>query len=374
MITFLTGVPGSGKTYYAVHNIYKNFMPKTPELSPIHTLLIILRLKQKPTPILTTKYLHCYTNINEFKFQSIGEVAKPLDMDLLKEKLYILYDLYLQKVSDDELNEKAKELELYKAFFVIDECHNYFDHQDTVLIWWLSYHRHMYQELFLITQNLDLIHSKYKKFSEFFYKAHASSVKLFKNVFKYSAYLHPRLFEKSKSHVIKIQFNQEVFNLYHSGDNQKSPNVILRFLAIASLFLVAALFLIYFWTMNKKDEFLQEKQKTETTTKNPTPKPKNLNLKKSTPQSHFDLNQYTYTKISCSGTYCNYNHQSIPESVIRFVIRESGSKILESKSNPTFNTKELYCFLNEAFKSKFQQRSPHENTQNINPIDMFRSH
>ncbi len=222
MITFLTGVPGSGKTYYAVHSIYENFMPKVPTLSIFGSLLVALKIKRKPQPVLVTKFEHCYTNINEFKFDTIGAIAKPLDMDELKEKLYVLHDLYLQKVSDDELNEKAKELELYKGFFVIDECHNYFDNQDTVLIWWLSYHRHMYQEIFLVTQNLDLVHNKYKKFSEFFYKAHPSSVKLFKNVFKYSAYLSPRLFEKSKSHVTKIKFNQEVFDLYHSGDNQKS--------------------------------------------------------------------------------------------------------------------------------------------------------
>ena len=82
---------------------------------------------------------------------------------------------------------RAKKLNLYKALFVIDEAHNFFQTKDDVLVWWLTYHRHLYQDIFLITQNLALIDRKYKPLAEYFYKAVPSSLRLNKKVFKYKS-------------------------------------------------------------------------------------------------------------------------------------------------------------------------------------------
>ncbi len=71
---------------------------------------------------------------------------------------------------DDILNEYTKKNKIYNAYFVIDECHNYFDNQDKVKMWWLTYHRHLHHEIDFITQNKTLIHTKYRTYLNFLYK------------------------------------------------------------------------------------------------------------------------------------------------------------------------------------------------------------
>jgi len=53
MISFFVGVPGSGKTYYAVDKIYNNFSNEQEVKKDKH------------------KYDVCYTNINEFEFEKV---------------------------------------------------------------------------------------------------------------------------------------------------------------------------------------------------------------------------------------------------------------------------------------------------------------
>ena len=54
-ISYLTGIPKSGKTYLAVYKIWENFV-KEPKKS--------IFSKESPK----NKYKICYTNINEFDF------------------------------------------------------------------------------------------------------------------------------------------------------------------------------------------------------------------------------------------------------------------------------------------------------------------
>ena len=214
MIEFYTGVSGSGKTYRAVSYIYDIFLDS----------------KSKDYG----KFKKFYTNINEFDFSAFpAGVAFPLEYDTLLENLTLLHKAYLEKQTDKELNELAETLGLKDAFFVFDECQNYFDKKNTVLIWWLSYHRHFYQNIILITQNLSLIEAKYKGFSEFFYLAVPSGLRVFLSSFKYVQYVGSRMSKAQKSAKISIKFNEAVYKLYHSGDNTQSPRVIYKYLAIA---------------------------------------------------------------------------------------------------------------------------------------------
>ena len=162
MIEFYTGVPGSGKTYKAVSYAYDCFLDE----------------KSKNYK----KFNQFYTNINELDFDSFNsdleEVAYPLDFDLLLKSLFKLHKMFLEKKTDSELMVLADELNLSHSLFLIDECHNYFNSNNEVLIWWLSYHRHLHQDILFMTQNLSLVFKKYLSFSEFFYKAVPSSMRL----------------------------------------------------------------------------------------------------------------------------------------------------------------------------------------------------
>lgn len=268
MLEFYTGVPGSGKTYRAVDHIYNSFLDEKHENYQ--------------------KYKRFYTNINEFNFSYFNdqedqdnsnskssiikkpthkiqnsklvhlnndEVANNLDFDLLVNNLEILRQLYLQKVPDNELMQKADELRLSDSFFVIDEAHNYFDSKNNTLIWWLSYHRHLHQDIMLITQSLDLVYRKYLRFAEFYYRAVPSSLRIRGNVFTYNQYLKWQLFKNSKSGTIKVKFNPEVYKLYGSGANTQGKKVIYKFILFAVFFIIVSSlgFFAYSSTKSKDD-------------------------------------------------------------------------------------------------------------------------
>lgn len=138
-----------------------------------------------------------------------------------------------EKADDNKLIELLKDLDLYKALFVIDEIHNFFNNADDVLVWWLTYHRHLYQELYFITQSLSLVAPCYKNVAEFFYKASDSSHRLFSKKFRYSQYTTANLYKKDLIKKLHIDFDEKIFNLYHSGNNGLGKSAVKKFFLIA---------------------------------------------------------------------------------------------------------------------------------------------
>ena len=236
MITYLVGNPGSGKTYYAVFMIYQIFL-----FEPKKTFLTkFVKPKEKPN------YSYCYTNINEFKFE-LSDKFKKFDFDEFYLGLRNLYALYKTGATDNEVNEKAKELNLYGCVFVLDECHNFFkDKKDEILVWWLTYHRHLYQDIYLITQDLTLVNNEYKRIAEKFYRAVDSSRRLFSKKFRYEVYASYRLYKKDQLEIINIPFLQEVFDLYHSGQSSNKKSFVRFYFLLAIVIFILLIFYFYF--------------------------------------------------------------------------------------------------------------------------------
>jgi len=244
MITYLLGIPGSGKSYYAVHSIYYNFSKD---------------LKNTKN-VFKKDYKTCYTNVNGINYKKLNNVYN-LNWDILEQQILELHGLYKKRdklladsdydTIDDILIEKASEYNIYKTLFVIDECHNYFDVQKPHLVWWLTYHRHLHHDLFLITQNLALINSKYKTLAERFYKAKPASLSLISKYFYYNYFTDSRMSQASKVEVIKVLKNKDVFELYQSGDSVKTKNVLFRFLIISAMLVVLLLIVGYYFYYSK---------------------------------------------------------------------------------------------------------------------------
>lgn len=229
-MTYIVGNPGSGKTYFAVNYLYKIFIaPK------------------KSNDKNQNSYILAYTNINEFDFKKSDKI-KPLNFDLFYDSLIELYNLYITQTSDKDLIKKAKELKLFKVLFVIDECHsNIFSKpKDKVIIWWLTYHRHLYQDLFFITQNLSLVGSEYKKIAEFFYKAVDGSKRMFFKKFRYVLFNSPTMYNKRDivpGGGVSLKFDDEVFSLYHSGNVTKHKSYLKFYFLIVLFIFILILFL-----------------------------------------------------------------------------------------------------------------------------------
>jgi len=363
MIEFTVGVPGSGKTYRAMYALYSNF-----------------GLNEK---LRAPKFKHndinfAYTNINEIKIDHFEkDTVKNLDWDLFKDNLTTLYNLYKNKATDKELIVEAKELNMFECLVVLDECQNYLDTQDKVLIWWLSYHRHIHHQVYLITQNLSLVYSKYKSFSEFFYQSKPSSLKLFKNKMVYNQYTNSRLSQVSKSGVAKLPFVKEIYDSYHSGANQQSENLLKKFALLAVFFLGFLVFMILaIQQYMLKDVDVKEE-----------PEPINKIIDSNLVNAQFnqqkeveeieDTDNLKLFKFNCMNNMCYHTFQDltsikIPTNILKSFLTDidSNRKFIELKSKRLY----IYVLVNEdrfKFLDKSKQGVNNENDKSYSDVLNF---
>ncbi|MBQ9293261.1 MAG: zonula occludens toxin [Campylobacter sp.] len=247
-ISYLTGIPKSGKTYLAVYKIWENFV-KEPKKS--------FFAKEPPK----NKYEICYTNINEFDFSKSDKIEL-LKVDDFKYNLSLLYDLYQAGANDTELNLKADEFRINHALIVIDEAHNFFTKKDDILTWWLTYHAHLYQDIWLITQDLSLIDTGYKAVAEYFYKAVEPARRLITSRFRYQQFSSYKMngVDLIKGGGFTLPAIDEVFKMYVAGEKTKGSSIVVKFFALALIlaFITFVAFNLYIKTLSPKNEEIKE--------------------------------------------------------------------------------------------------------------------
>ena len=303
MIEFVVGVPGSGKSSYAITRLAKTFI-KDEELK-----------KKLPNNLKIPDVDKAYTNINELKSDAFDNVSF-FHMDELIEKLTILEEKYRkQKWDDKQLIELATEQNIYRSVFIIDECHNYFDVANKVLTWWLSYHRHIDQHIILLTQNISLVNSKYKSFPEIFLKAIPATLKIFDNSIVLKKYTSSRLAKTTQAGQIKIKKHSEIFALYGSGANHKSKSVILPYI-LFSVFLILVMFIYFkfFKSSAPVIESLEQKREKSVTTTSKDNLKNSLNDEKNT--TKINLSNRKIIDLYCSFRECYHKDIFLPFSII----------------------------------------------------------
>jgi len=227
LITFLTGVPGAGKTYYAVNRIY---------------------LESKKRVVYTNVLLSAdLDNVYSFNYKLFYSYV---------EKLFILYKRFENTPKlDRALNLYLRFLGIKKGtFFVIDECHLYLSKRDDVLIWLLSYHRHLYLDFLFVTQSLTLIYKDYLAFGELFLKAFSPTLSLSPLHFFYRVYPTYKMNEPIKT--LKLKKDKKIFSLYSSGDVVRTEKRVVKILFISFLFLFfgVVLFFLFLNSLGKKND------------------------------------------------------------------------------------------------------------------------
>ena len=300
MVELTKGVPGSGKTYRAVYSLYANFGINKDKIK-IDKNFIYNNID------------FAYTNINQIqadKFED-GKI-KVLDFDKFKIDIELLYKLQTSGTDDIALLETAKGMNLANCLIILDECHNYLGKENVALVWWLTYHRHLNQQIYLITQALNLVNAKYKAIPEFFYSAIPSSRKLFGSTMAYNQYTDSRMSEKSKSGKKKIKFIKEIYDTYHSGENQQSENLIKKFGIIAVLLFAMVVFMILmiqsYWSPDtKKEEKIIDSRIVNAQIKK-------YNNKKTI--NSFNRNDNNILiQILCNSQICIYKNKTIPKKL-----------------------------------------------------------
>jgi len=239
MIYLITGVPGSGKTYFAVHYIYTQLTSKNP------------------------KYQKIYTNIN-LNFKKCDKIkkdfVKPLILDdLLKriEQDYFLSEKFKNnELFDEETGEQVTDYDAYvrgklklfeeyeHSLIILDECHLYFTEQvDPKMLRFLSYHRHFDIDMYLITQNKSLINRKYLAFVESMYIGINPSKRLFSKVFAYKLYASHKEYKSNYVGKEKLKFDKKIAELYNSGSNKIHKSLVSKLLIPLVIVIIFVFFL-----------------------------------------------------------------------------------------------------------------------------------
>ena len=342
-ITFITGVARSGKSYYSTHFIYQMYKK---EVLKTNILMQWLRYYFFPLPP-KDYYETTFTNINELNFDFHPRL-KPLVFPELIEKLTILHDLRVnQNKQDKDMIVKAKELGLHNCLFIIDEGAHYFEKPvNKVLVWWLTYHGHLFHEIHILSQHMDQIPNEYTKNGEHFYKAYAPSSAIYKNKISYGLYKNGSFFKNGKISDFSIKLIPQVYSLYVSGKLPKRKPILKKFIPIFLL-----LFIFLFWSVSNffssNDEQIQKSRQTKSspgdtkkslspgeliqTKSSPVKRETELNL------SEHDLSYLQLVTFNCISKICsNSKYDNVPISLLLY--------ILENKDNPIYNYQDKVLF------------------------------
>lgn len=310
MIQFCTGIPGSGKSYYGIFNISIHFAKDLKD-----------NKKFKSYALSKTKYKSCLTNINELKLDKFENV-KELDFVKFKSILTRLYGLYKMGKTDSELEEAVKDEDFFYTLIVVDECHNFLNKDDDVLVWWLSYHRHFFQDIILITQDIPLVNKKYKSFTEFYYKAIPASRKLFNFSMVYHQFSGYQMFKNQRITSKKLPIVKDIFALYVSGENNKQKSIILYFLMIALGFTLVTVILIFYFVNSRKSSFNYETPGQNHQTQQQIYNDYNQLEEFTNIEDKADENNLKLFKFNCFEQFCYYkidknNNFEIPLNILR---------------------------------------------------------
>lgn len=327
---YIVGVPGSGKTALAVDYLLSNSTNK--------------------------KYDYIYNNINQFN-NALVENCYSIDWNSFYDsinELYCFYHSSKDKKTDDELNEFAKELKLYKALIVIDEAHMYFDVEDKCLIWWLSYHRHIHQDIFLITQNLSLVNSKYKPFAEIFYKAVPSLLRVFPTILKYRCYSSSKMYKADMYATKKINTKtNNIFKYYKSGNNEKRTPVILKFAVVFLILISVAIGVFYTLTysLGSNNKKITHQQTIKPQLFQPIEQP--IKPKKTYPLNEYieDLtDEYLLINFYCVSEICYVDDKKFPYSELQKLINSTNSFLLKYYKKHKLNVYDGYILSSAKFQ------------------------
>ena len=361
-ITFITGVPRSGKSYFSVYQIwkmYKNDLPKKSKYKVVNNFGQYWNYYVKPIPP-KRFYETTFTNINEFNFDFSPRLKK-LDFDWLVEKLEILHDMNVnQKMPDTEMIVEAKKMGLYNCLIVIDEAAHYFTKPvSQVLVWWFTYHGHIHQDIHIITQHADQIPADYLKNGEFFYKAYPPSKAIFQNKFSLGLYSCIKFYQNCKTLDLTIPFVPEVGNLYISGKKAPRKSILKKYIYILIAVFLFLLYAIYNM-MDFQDEVIkgniQEDNRTKETriivkSKNATLQAPSDRNDDSNETFFDDLEDLSFVKFNCIENICSSKqYKKIPFDFLLLVLKNS-SKYYLNEHSVNYNYKSYSVLLNTKTKA-----------------------
>jgi zona occludens toxin len=222
MISIVYGVPGSGKTYYAVSLIRRRCLDEGD---------IFLRVRSDVF-LVTNLKLNLDSSEGYIYVEDIKDFAKYMDIDFWRANFSFL---------------QGK-----KLYIVMDECQLFFYYykDDPKVLFFLQYHRHLGVDILLITQTPRSLPAKVFELSEFLVEAVPRSV----NPFHFTAFRYRVLHPFDRDVVLRrfhLAFDPVVFYLYQDmiykpDESEERPkNAFTRYYVLLASFLLLTVFLTF---------------------------------------------------------------------------------------------------------------------------------
>lgn len=209
MITLFTGLPGSGKSYKMVAELWKN----------------------------KNKYFIIH-NVVGFKTETLKEFGFNWVDYCTKNNISV--EEFFSKDYQVELAKKVKEKYNRPMLIIIDEAHEWFDRNVKALKMWLSYHRHINQQIYLVAHATRNIPQTYRTFVEVEYRAKSSSFIFLPRYFFYN-----RIIGGQRAGYILEKKKQAIFDLYSSADIKGGEKKRVSFLIPGVILLIIILFVLF---------------------------------------------------------------------------------------------------------------------------------
>jgi len=333
---YISGKKGSGKSYYSVDYIIKN----RDRYSFIYSNINGIKSKELGIKNLNfdklLKILYECKNIFDNASIDIDDDMEVLELDkkiieyLLSIEFLVenpKYSIYLANKKDrdntsffrrfflDILSPIKEEVKYKDILIMIDECYQHFGNRtvDDILKFLVSYSRHLYIDLVLISQDPSDIHRDYLKRVEEFIHAIPISRQLLGGSFKYKKHVsYPFRDGYTDVGTFLIPKSQKVFNYYESGGKVRSSSIFFRYIVY---FIILLLFFIF--VFGSLFDFFNDKSKNSSISKvdNTTHNISNSNHFNKKPiikKEKIKYSNYTYLTINCIDNNCiSYQDKNI---------------------------------------------------------------
>jgi zona occludens toxin (predicted ATPase) len=212
MITFIGGRPGSGKSYYTIDLIHKKFLSKE---EPFH-LYLYQNLAKFNVDLLNYKLKQKNRDIKVYNF----------DFHKYMNHVKNMYSIHMDKDrTEEDLVQYSKDHKLYKALIIIDEAHLYLDKRDKYITFLLTYHRHWDTDIYILSQQMNLIHYKNLATIENYIIAQRRTLSLKSNKFKYFHYSNEQFTKDNIDQQEELSINEDYFEYYQSGGGIRAKNI-----------------------------------------------------------------------------------------------------------------------------------------------------
>ena len=389
MFVMVTGSPGSGKSAYAVDYM----LTHKKDYRNIYANINGLKMHDNIKPLNFRDLLEIITQCKEIYDNQIailgddGSEENVIDAPIVDYLLQVgfieknkAYDHYLSRLKKrDNIKGLTKYfLDIFRpiysvpeylpSLFIFDEAQNQFPQigsngkdapADLVIAWWVSYHRHLYMDVFLITQYYHKVHKSYRRDIEYFLDAVPSSKSLLGGSsvsFSYDHYLSTPYYPKNKlPKRKKVKKRKELFEAYSSGDKVRTKSAVLPLIIFSALAVVLVIVIFMF----VKDRWSASDQpttpKTYDKTKQPT-RSKYTKTKSSNRDPDFSIGDSdSYIGLICSGMHCTNKRFNISLNLdhLKDLLKATDSRYLSStRFSDNYST--VYLLASPQFKNLFK--------------------